>query len=160
MHLNIGAGGLDVEALASSLGGGGASANALVDIVQNNLVVLGDITVAATASNGPGGLGDAKAVANLQLSGIAGALAVAGNIDVFAFASDRGAGDALATALTGISASAGEGPGHVALGSLTDHADALNGGGGVATARAVANLDADSGDVAIARLRQRDRPCA
>ena len=55
VHLNIGAGGLDVEALASSLGGGGASANALVDIVQNNLVVLGDITVAATASNGPGG---------------------------------------------------------------------------------------------------------
>ena len=149
VHLNIGAGGLFVQAWATSMDGGGASANALVDIVQNNLVVLGDITVAATASNGPGGLGDAKAVANLQLSGIAGALAVAGNIGVFARASDRGAGDAVATALTGISASAGEGPGHVALGSLTDRANALNSGSGGATARAVANLDADSGDVAI-----------
>ena len=152
VHLNIGAGGLDVEAIASSLGGGGASANALVDIVQNNLVVLGGITVGAAASNASGGEGNAKAIANLQLSGIAGAVSVLGNIDVFAGASDQGAGQAIATALTGISASAGEGAGTIAIGSLTDRADALNGGGGgVVTALAIANLDANSGDVVVAR---------
>ena len=151
VHLTIGAHGLDVEAVAGSLGGSGASANALVDIVQNNLVVLGDITVGARAQNGSGsgGDGDAKAVANLQLIGNHGGVAVGGHIDVVASANDKGAGDAVALALTGISASAGEGPGTVAIGSLTDRANALNSGGGAALANAVAGMDAHNGTIVV-----------
>ena len=77
-------------------------------------------------------------------------MAVGGHIGVFAEASDKGEGGAIATALTGISASAGEGAaGVVAIGSLTDRADALNGGGGAALANAVAAMDAHNGTIVV-----------
>ena len=41
VNLSIGAKGLNVQALASSAGGQGALANALVDITQDNLVIAG-----------------------------------------------------------------------------------------------------------------------
>ena len=69
-------------------------------------------------------------------------MTVAGHIDVGAVAQDAGPGVAIAGALTGIQASAGEGShANVTLGSLALHANALNSGSGIANAFAVANID-------------------
>src|SRR5262249_55087235 len=144
VKLSIGSGGLRVDALASSLDGGGAFANALVDIVQTNLVVGGDVVLTARASNGKasgaGPQGNAHAVANLGLTATAGNVNVAGHVAVDALAIDSGNGAAIASAFTRIIAGAA-GSGDVTLGGLHDHANALSSGNGPAKALAVADID-------------------
>src|SRR5215472_5247172 len=101
--------------------------------------MAGDITLNAAAFNGSGGEGDAKAQANLGLLASLGAVSV-GGIDVEARASGGGSGGAHASAVTRITASAGEGAG-VTVGGLFDGAAARSFGSGAAFANAVATID-------------------
>jgi hypothetical protein len=123
VNLVIGTHGVDVAAAAVTNDGGVAVANALVDIVQENLLILGDVIVTAVVLNGSAGEGignDAQATATLRLAATSGDASVLGQTLVEAVAHDVTAGNAIATALEGIVASAGEGEtgGHVALDSL------------------------------------------
>src|SRR5205085_1058025 len=120
---------LSLQAAASSHAGGRAIAFAGADIVQPEISITGDITLGANAFNGSAGEG-AEAVANLALTASSGAVSVGGHIDVGAVAQDTGPGLAIAAALVGIQASAGEGAANVTLGSLSVHANALNSGSG------------------------------
>jgi len=136
-HLAIN--GLNLQAIASSHGGQGATANANAQITQIAISIAGDITLNAAAFNGSGGEGDAKAHANLGLLASLGAVSV-GGIDVEARASGGGSLGAQASAVVGITASAGEGAG-VTLGGLFDGAAARSFGSGPAFANAVATID-------------------
>ncbi len=149
VHLNIGTGCLDVEALASSRGGGGAFANALSDIVQDTVSIAGDVTVKATAFNaGSAGEGSgAQAISNLVLHADSGNITVGGRVDVTAFASDNGRGSASATALTNLFAGTGAGKGDVSVGALIDQASAIDHGSGAA--HAIANSVVDPATVTI-----------
>src|SRR5262249_55952666 len=85
--------------------------------------------------------GNAHAVANLLLHAASGTVTVGGQIDVRAVADDLGGGEAIASALTGISAhGSGGAGGGVELGGLLDSAKAGDGGSGFAKAKAVAVL--------------------
>ncbi len=139
VNLAIGTQGIHVGAFAAADDGGGAVANALVDVVQENLVIGGDVTVTAAALSGSAGEGagrDGQATANLSLIGSSGNVSVLGQTLVTAVAHDTGAGNAIATALVGIVASAGEGEtgGNIALGSLFAVASADDQGAGSARA--------------------------
>ena len=103
-HLNIGGGGLDVFALASSQGRDGASANALVDIEQTGISITGDILVAAKAVGGPNVARQTKAHANLTLDARNGGIVLGGNVNVNAQASSNGIHGALASALADLMA--------------------------------------------------------
>ena len=96
---------------------------------------------AVTGSNGSPGEG--LAGATLNLIAFSGSVTVAGHIDVGAEAHHgNGTGNAIAGALVGIQASAGEGnQANVTLGSLAIHANALNSGSGVALAGAFGDID-------------------
>jgi hypothetical protein len=138
VNLSIGADGVNVQAFASSAGGQGALANALVDITQDNLSIGGPVTVGARASNGAGGNGNARAIANLSLHATTGDIAV-GAVAVRAVAQDSGVGNAVATGLTNVFAS---GDGKVTTGPMFDFARAVNKGGGYAQSLAVTHIDA------------------
>src|SRR6185369_4244497 len=121
VNLVIGADGIHVGALAAANDGGGAVANAVVDILQQNLLIGGDVIVTAVALNGSAGEGvgrDGQATATLTLTASSGNATILGQTVVTALADDRAGGNAIATALAGITASAGEGEtgGHIALG--------------------------------------------
>ena len=118
VNLSIGALGLNVQALASSAGGQGALANALVDITQDNLVIAGKTNVGANAFNGSGGVGNARAVGNLVLHATTGDIAV-GSLGVAALAVDSGAGNAVASGLVNAFAN---GDGKITAGMITDRA--------------------------------------
>jgi hypothetical protein len=132
--------GLNLQAIASSHGGQGASANANAQITQSAISILGDITLNAAPFDGSGGEGGAKALANLGLHASSGSVTVGGKIDVEARASGGGSAGAQASALVGITASAGEGAG-VTLGGLFDAAGAHTFGSGAARAAAIASID-------------------
>ena len=99
---------IDVHALASSQGSGGARATALTRLSQGVggpptpmplqvLLVQDGITVSATALTGPAAHSNASALANLNLHASGNGLAhmtIKGPIDVRAQASDHGAGSA------------------------------------------------------------------
>src|SRR5262249_607852 len=94
------------------------------------------------AINGSGGEGGgATAVANLGLHASSGSVTVGGIVDLEAVAQDRGAGQAVSSALTNISAIAGATGRRVSLGGLVAAASASNAGGGGAVANAFANID-------------------
>ena len=148
-------------AFAVANDGGGAVANALVEIVQENLVIGGDVTVTAVALSGSAGEGaghDGQATANLSLIASSGNVTVLGQTLVKAVVHDTGAGNAIATALVGIVASAGEGEtgGHIALDSLFATASADDQGAGSARANAEARVNAPvieiGGDVGVVAL--------
>jgi hypothetical protein len=120
--------------------GGGALAIATADIIQPRLDYRRHYA-GANAFNGAAAGEAAHRPSRLTAS--SGSVTVGGHIDVGAVAHDAGNGRAIASALAGIQASAGEGghPANVTLGSLAVHANALNSGPGSALARAVASID-------------------
>ena len=70
VNLVIGTDGVDVAAVAVTNDGGVAVANALVDIVQENLLIGGDVIVTAVVLNGSAGEGtgnDGQATATFRL---------------------------------------------------------------------------------------------
>jgi hypothetical protein len=134
-------------------------ANALVNITQDNLSIGGPVTVGARASNGAGGNGNARAIANLALHATTGDITV-GAVGVRAVASDRGAGNAIASGLTNVFAS---GDGKVTTGPMFDLARAVNKGGGYAQSLAVTHIDAGGtvhlGSVAVTASPARGLGC-
>ena len=84
--------GLNIEAVASSAGGHGASANAIVNITQlDSLTIAGDVTVNAVAVNADG-TGNALALADLSLTAKSGGITVSGSVDVEAHANEQAQG--------------------------------------------------------------------
>ena len=135
---------LNLQAAASSHGTGGAGAIANASITQPEISITGDITLGANAVTGSNGSpGEGLAGATLNLIAFSGSVTVAGHIDVGAEAHHgNGTGNAIAAALVGIQASAGEGnQANVTLGSLAIHANALNSGSGIALAGAFGDID-------------------
>ncbi|HKF64739.1 MAG TPA: hypothetical protein VKB42_25445 [Dongiaceae bacterium] len=153
---------VNVQALASSQGSGGAHARTIVGVREGGpagtvpgVFISGGATIGAVAVTGPKARANASAVASLALdaggSGGGVSVTVHGPIAIEALDSDRGAGNAVASALGRFRAS-GEGAA-LDLGSLSDVASALNRGGGSARARAnVAAVDASipAGSIHIA----------
>src|SRR6266404_3508322 len=88
---------LNLQAQASSHGGGNATANAVGKITQQTLSISGDVTVDAVAFRS-GGTGNAIALADLELVAGSAGLFVGGNVQVTAHATDHGAGFAQANA--------------------------------------------------------------
>src|SRR6266404_4775258 len=88
---------LNLQAQASSHGGGNATANAVGKITQQTLSISGDVTVNAVAFRS-GGTGNAIALADLELVAGSSGLFVGGNVQVTAHATDHGAGFAQANA--------------------------------------------------------------
>jgi filamentous hemagglutinin family protein len=134
---------INVQALASNFGMGGARAEAIGRLEAGSgapgsppsISVPGGVSVGAVAITGPNAHSNASALASLSLAaGGDHADISAGPIDVEALASDNGAGNAVAAARTNISAvSSSMG---VGVGALTDIANANNRGGGAAKALA------------------------
>ncbi len=145
---------LNLQAQASSHGGGNATAHASGDIRQGALAIGGDVTVNAFAVSA-NGAGNALAQANLFLTASSEDLSVGGHVDVTATARDLGfgGGNAQASAIASLVAASSEIPRDIHIGSAHVTANALDAGGGEALALASFFLDPASmhisGDVAV-----------
>src|SRR5262249_24883923 len=102
VNLTVGSDGIFLNAFASSPRGGGALAEALVNIHEAAITIDGPINVNAGAVNVGGGsvesaTGDANAQAHLELHASAGSVTVGGPANVTAFALDGAAGQPIAS---------------------------------------------------------------
>ncbi len=147
---NLSLGALNLQAQASSLGGGNALALASGNITQSHVVIDGDVTVNALAVS-HGGAGNAVAVANLLLTATSGSLSVSGDIDVHANANAAAAGEAQANAIALLNASSSEGGGaDIHIDNINVIANALHSGtGGPALALAQLTVNPHGSDASI-----------
>ena len=112
--------GLNIDAVASSAGGGGAFANAVAIIADRFAISIAhDVTVNARALNADG-VGNATALADLQLTvQQSGDVIMSGNVDVQAFADDQASGGrAKASAHGIITAKAVDSGGNIRIGTI------------------------------------------
>ena len=147
IHLSLNR--LDVAAYAFDRAGDGALASARGQITQPSITLTRGFFAGASAANGPGGVGDARAVTNVALNATAGGVTV-GRIRSVAGAQDGGAGNAVASQLVNVHV-ANALTDAVTIGSLRGVADASNRGAGQAKALSDVILD-PPGDITVGNL--------
>ena len=132
--------GLNIEAVASSAGGDGASARAIANITQlDSLTIAGDVTVNAMAVNADG-TGKALALADLSLNAQSGGITVSGSVDVEAHATESAQGPAKANAVADFATT--DGFGVDITGAVTVLANAYNGSGAGGPGKVAASANA------------------